>query len=64
MKAATVEKVIELVNQAVSSSYIWSESIISKVKTNMKLVKFHSFRLKWKNTCNRLPSVNDGLREN
>ena len=47
MKAATVEEVIESVNQAVSSSYIWSESIINKVKTNMKSVKMHSFRLKW-----------------
>ena len=29
-KTATIEKVIESVNQAVSSSYIWSESIINK----------------------------------
>ena len=29
-KAATVEKVMESVNQAVSSSHIWSESIINK----------------------------------
>ena len=29
-KAATIEKVIESVKQVVSSSYIWSESIINK----------------------------------
>ena len=48
MKAATAEKVTESVNQAVSSSCIWSESIINKVKTflNMESVKMHSFRSK------------------
>ena len=29
-KAATIEKVIESVNQAVSSSYVWSESITNE----------------------------------
>ena len=29
-KAATIKKVTESVKQAVSSSYIWSESIINK----------------------------------
>ena len=29
-KAATIEKVIESVKQAISSSYIWIESIINK----------------------------------
>ena len=42
-KAATIEKVIESVKQAVSSSYIWSESIIN----NTKSVEIHSFRLRW-----------------
>ena len=44
-KAATIEKVIESVKQAVSSSYIWSESIIKT--NNMKSVEIHSFRLRW-----------------
>ena len=45
-KAATIEKVIESVKQAVISSYIWSESIINKT-SNMKSVEIHSFRLRW-----------------
>ena len=45
-KAVTIEKVIESVKQAVSSSYIQSESIMKKTN-NMKSVKMHSFRLRW-----------------
>ena len=35
-KAATVERVIKSVNQAVSSNYIQRERVINKVKTDIK----------------------------